>query len=82
MEEEASVSFGDRDRGLRIEIGGGVSQGAGWQRTVKNCPSPHPTSRTCFSIPDDQYIVDTICIWFEAAEPIDIPWLYSLHAGC
>ena len=47
MEEEASVSFGDRDRGLRIEIGGGVSQGAGWQRTVKNCPSPHPTSRTC-----------------------------------
>jgi hypothetical protein len=43
--EEAS--FGDsRDRGSRIEMGGGVSQGAGWQRTVKICPSPHPTSRT------------------------------------
>ena len=46
MEEEASVSFGDRDRGLSTEIGGGLSQGAGWQRTVNNCPSPHPTSRT------------------------------------
>ena len=49
MEEEA-VSFGDRDRGLKTDIGGGVSQGAGWQSAVKNCPSPHPTSRTYYSI--------------------------------
>ena len=43
MEGEAAVLFGDSSR---TEVGGGVSQGAGWQRTVRSCPSPHPTSRT------------------------------------
>lgn len=31
----------------RTSLGGGVSQGAGWQRVFMRAPSPHPTSRTC-----------------------------------
>ena len=44
-------SFGDAfgSKGVRTEVGGGVSQGAGWQRTVRSCPSPQPTSRIYIS---------------------------------
>jgi hypothetical protein len=31
----------------RTVVGGGVSQGAGWQSVLIRAPSPHPTSRTC-----------------------------------
>jgi hypothetical protein len=36
----------DPDRGGRTSGGGGVSQGAGSQSTLKSSPSPHPMSST------------------------------------
>ena len=32
--------------GGKMEEGGAGSHGAGWQRTVRSSPSPHPASRT------------------------------------
>ena len=73
--ESFGDAFGSKD--VRTEVGGGVSQGAGWQRTVRSCPSPQPTSRTY------KYIGLKITDKSDkVATHICTPWLYSLCAGC
>jgi hypothetical protein len=43
---EVEEGEGAGERAGKMEDGGAGSQGAGWQRTVRSSPSPHPASRT------------------------------------